>query len=74
MSSKTSSPHCTGLAGGPPQCVSFPEPQNVNLFGKRVIADASSEVYVWSHWSRVGSYSNMAGILVRRKEKRIGDR
>jgi hypothetical protein len=46
----------------------------VNLFGKRVIADASSEVYVWSHWSRVGSYSNMAGILVRRKEKRIGDR
>ena len=51
-----------------------PASQNVTLFGNRVVAGVISQGKMKSYWSRVGPYSNVTGVLIRRGKFRRRDR
>lgn len=62
---------CYGLSCVPSKYIETltPEPQNVTLFGNRVIADALSSVKIGcqANWMRMGSQSSKTNVLDRGK-------
>lgn len=41
-------------------------PQNVALFENKLIIDAISYVKIRSYWRKVGPFTNVSGVLIRR--------